>query len=77
MGDEFIIVLEGELAEIMEEIYQSTYRRYVSLGKNRINIPFVRLHKALYGFLCSALLFYRKLKGELEAFGFLLNLYGA
>ena len=37
----------------------------------------MQLHKALYGCLCRALLFYHKLKGEFEAFGFLLNHYDA
>ena len=36
---------------------------------------YVRLSKVLYGFLQSALLFYRKLRSELEAYGFTVNPY--
>ena len=34
MDDEVILVLEGDLVKIMEVIYPSTYREYVSFGKN-------------------------------------------
>ena len=33
------------------------------------------LNKAIYGLLRSILLFYRKLRGELEAYGFNINPY--
>ena len=36
---------------------------------------YVRLSKALYGLLQSALLFYRKLRSELEDYGFTVNPY--
>ena len=36
-------------------------------------ILYVRLKKALYVLLRSRLLFYRKLRGELEAYGFKIN----
>ena len=36
---------------------------------------YVRLSKALYGLLQSALLFYQKLRGELEDYGFEVNPY--
>ena len=38
-------------------------------------ILYVRLKKAIYGLLRSSLLFYRKLRGELEAYGFKINPY--
>ena len=38
-------------------------------------ILYVRLKKALYVLLRSSLLFYRKLCGELEAYGFKINPY--
>jgi len=34
---------------------------------------YVKMNKALYGLLRTALLFYRKLVGDLEAYGFKLN----
>ena len=36
---------------------------------------YVQLYKSLYGLLRSALLFYRKLRKELEDFGFVINPY--
>lgn len=36
---------------------------------------YVQLYKALYGLLRSALLFYCKLRGELEDYGFKINPY--
>ena len=59
----------------MELISPSLYREYVSVGNNRKKILYVRLQKALYGRLYRNLLFYCKLKGEIETFGFLLNPY--
>ena len=38
-------------------------------------ILYVRLKTSLYGLLRSSLLFYRKLRGELEAYGFNINPY--
>ena len=61
----------------MEAISQNTYTEYVSVGKNGRKILYVRLQKALYVCLHSALLFYRKLNSELEDSGLLLNPYAA
>ena len=36
---------------------------------------YVQLYKSLYGLLRSVLLFYKKFKSELEAYGFVMNLY--
>ena len=51
------------------------YRKYVTTGPNGEPILYVRLLKALYGLLKSALLFYKKLQGELEKMGFEVNPY--
>ena len=50
------------------------YRSFVSYETGK---PFlyVRLQKSLYGCLKSALLFYKKLVGDLEAYGFKINPY--
>ena len=37
---------------------------------------YVKTSKALYGMLKSALWFYKKLKADLEAYGFVINPYG-
>ena len=45
------------------------------MDKKGTPILYVRLKKAMYGLLRSSLLFYRKMRGELEAYGFKINLY--
>ena len=51
------------------------YRKYVTTGKNREPILYVRLFKALYGLSRPALLFYKKLRRDLENMGFEVNPY--
>ena len=69
------MVLRGELAEMMVHIAPQIYRPYVKMDKKGTPILYVRLKKALYGLLRSSLLFYRKLRGELEAYGFKIKPY--
>ena len=70
-----MMVLRGELAEMMVHIAPQIYRPYVNMDKKSTTILYVRLKKALYGLLRSRLLFYRKLHGELKAYGFKINPY--
>ena len=60
----------------MVHITPQIYRLYVKMDKRGTHILYIRLKKALYGLLRSSLLFYRKLRGELEAYGFKINTYG-
>ena len=59
----------------MVHITPQLYQPYVKMDKNGTPILYVRFKKALYGILRSSLLFYRKLRGELEAYGFNINPY--
>ena len=61
MDEELILLLTGELAEIMESISPTIYRDYVSINKTGEKMLYGWLEKALYGCLCSAHLFYKKL----------------
>ena len=70
-----LIVLRVELAEMVVHIAPQIYRPYVKMYKKGTPILYLRLKKALYGILRSSLLFYRKLRGELEAYGFNINPY--
>ena len=75
-NDEFVLMLlKGTLAEMMVKIDPSLYRKYVFVGKRQQPMLYVKLNKALYGLLKSLLLFYRKLVGELQDMGFVLNPY--
>ena len=69
------MVLREELAEMMIHITPEIYRPYIKMDKKGTPILYVRLKKALYGLLRSSLLFYRKIRGELEAYGFKINPY--
>ena len=69
------MLLRGKLAEIMVHIASQIYRSYVKMDKKGTPILYVILKKALYGLLRSSLLFYRKICGELEAYGFKINPY--
>ena len=67
--------LEGRLAELMVKVDPSLYRKYITTSSKGKPILYVKMHKALYGMMRSALLFYRKLVGDLEAYGFKINPY--
>ena len=69
------MVFRGRLAELMAEVAPKLYRKYIILGKNGEPLLYVKLQKALYGLLQSALLFYKKLVEDLTADGFELNPY--
>jgi hypothetical protein len=50
-------------------------RNYIHVGPNNKPILYLKLLKALYGCLMSALLFYLKLLKHLEDYRFVLNPY--
>eukprot|EP00804_Cyclotella_cryptica_P004105 CCRYP_019110-RA/>CCRYP_019110-RA protein AED:0.32 eAED:0.32 QI:0/0/0/1/0/0/2/0/274 len=69
-----IMVLRGELCELMCMVDPKLYRKYVC--KDRRGKPILyELYKSLYGLMRSALLFYKKLKKELENYGMIMNPY--
>ena len=45
------------------------------MDKKGTPILYLRLNKAIYGLLRSSLLFYKKLRGELEVYSFRINPY--
>ena len=74
--DEHVIVLlTGELCELMVAVDPKIYRRYVTTGRSGRPMLYVQLYKSVYGLLRSALLFYRKFKKELMDYGFEMNPY--
>jgi hypothetical protein len=56
----------------MVQVAPNLYRNFVTVDKRNIPILYVKIQKALYG---STLLFYKKLVGDLESNGFVLNPY--
>jgi hypothetical protein len=69
------MILKGRLAELMVQVAPNLYRKYITVDKRNTPILYVKIQKALYGLLRSALLFYQKLVGDLEKNGFVLNPY--
>ena len=66
--------LEGTLAELLTKCDPKLYRQYVVTENNK-PVLYVELIKALYGTLCAALIFWRKLTSKLVEWGFVINLY--
>ena len=63
------------MAEMMVHIVPQIYQPYAKMDKKGTPILYIRLNKAMYGLLRSRLLFYRKLRVELEAYGLKINTY--
>ncbi len=75
IDEDVLMVLKGELAEMMIQIAPQVYCKYVTVDKKGTPILYVKLQKALYGLMRGSLLFYRKLRKELEDYGFVVNPY--
>ncbi len=75
IDEDVLMVVKGELAEMMVQIAPQVYRKYVTMDKKGTPILYVKLQKALYGLMRASLLFYRKLRKELEDYGFVVNSY--
>ena len=74
-GEEIVhMKMRGKLAEILVQVAPEIYRDYVTI-ENGKKVLYVKLQKALYGMLKSALLFYKKLRKDLESQGFVVNPY--
>jgi hypothetical protein len=61
-GDENVLmVLRGELAEMMVHNVPQIYRMYIMVDRRGTSVLYVKLQKALYRVTRASLLFYRKL----------------
>ena len=52
-----IMLLQGKMVELLVKLQPELYRKYVITGKNGEPLLYVKLLKALYGLLRSALQF--------------------
>jgi hypothetical protein len=75
VDENVLMVLKGELAEMMVHIAPQMYRKHITVDKKGTPVLYVKLQKALYGLMRASLLFYRKLRRELEDYGFVVNPY--
>jgi hypothetical protein len=73
-GDKVVLKIRGQLAKILCKIAPHTYKRYLTM-ENGAPTLYVEVLKAIYGLLESALLFYRKLRKDVEEIGFTINPY--
>ena len=70
-----LMLLRGKLAEIMVQVDPTMYRKYVPYSPNGQVMLYVILIKAIYGMLRAAILFYKRLRSDLENMGFKINPY--
>ena len=75
VDENVLMVLKGELAEMMVHIAPQVYWKYITVDRKGTVVLYVKLQKALYGLMRVSLLFYRKLRKELEEYGFAVNPY--
>ena len=75
-NDEFVLmVLRGRMAELMVRVNPDLCREYIQYSNKGVPMLYVQLSKALYGMLRAALLFYKKLRGDLEDLDSIVNPY--
>eukprot|EP00804_Cyclotella_cryptica_P028120 CCRYP_010984-RA/>CCRYP_010984-RA protein AED:0.46 eAED:0.55 QI:0/0/0/1/0/0/3/0/195 len=70
LDEDAIMVLRGKLAELMAKVEPKLYRPYIVTMAKGESILYGKMQKAMYGLLCSVLLFYLKLRKDLEMFWF-------
>ena len=72
-SDKTLMILKVKLAELMVKMDPQIYRKYITTSSKGDPMLYVRLSKAFYGLLQSVLLFYSKMRTELEYFVFVVN----
>ncbi len=75
LDEEVIMLLRGELAEMMVTIDPALYGPYAITTKRGEKLLYVKMLKAMYGLMRAALLFYLKLRADLQEYGFTMNEY--
>ena len=73
-GDNVHVKLEEKMAELFVKLDPKLYRKYIH-DKNGRTVMYAKLKKAIYGTLQAAMLFWNKLSGCLEEWGFTINPY--
>ena len=74
MEKDVIIVLQVRLAELMVNTKLIIYQKLATIEYGRA-LLYIKLQKAIYGCLRSALLFYENLVSDLKSRGFIINQY--
>ena len=74
MDDVVYMKLEGTMAQLLMQIAPDVYNKFACYVNGKL-VLYVLLKKALYGTLKAALLFWKRLSSQLQAWGFKLNAY--
>ncbi len=75
VDEDVVMVLKGELADMMIQIAPEVYRRYMMVDRKGTKVLYVKLQKALHGLMRASLLFYQKLRKEFKEYGLVVNPY--
>jgi Reverse transcriptase (RNA-dependent DNA polymerase) len=73
-NERVMLKIKGALVDMLVALDQELYGKYVVFDNNE-KILYVEVLKALYGMLQASLLFYKKLRKDLEEIGFEVNPY--
>ena len=73
--DDATMIMRRKLAELMVMIVSQIQRKCIIPNKKGEPMIFMSVQKELYGMLKSSLLFYKKLRKDLEDYGFTINPY--
>ena len=73
-GVRITMKISGPLVDMLVEIAPEAYKGQV-IYEGKTKVLYVQVLKAIYGMLQSAMLFYKKLRKDLEEYGFVINLY--
>jgi hypothetical protein len=66
VDEDVLMVLKGELVDMMVQIAPQVYRKYVMVDRKGMPILYLKLQKTLYGLMRASLLLYRKPRKELK-----------
>ncbi len=75
INENVLMLLKGELAEMVVHIVPQIRCKYIMLDRKGTPVLYVKLQKALYRLMRVSLLFYRKLRKELDEYRFMVNNY--
>jgi len=73
-GKKIIMKIREELVDILVDVSPEIYSNYVVQEKGQ-SVLYVQMLKALYGMMVSSLLYYKKLRKDIESIGFEVNPY--
>ena len=74
IGKRVIMKVKGSLVKLLVELDPAKFESFVVIEDGK-PVLYLEVNKAIYGMLIAALLWYKKLRGDLESIGFVFNSY--